>query len=226
MTTTFERARTFWKSAAGYPANKETFYPEHGSVQEFDLHAKERVFEYGCGGGADALSYLRRLCHVWYADIVPENITQTTSRIVSAGLKEHAFALLLDDSAPIPLAGGYFDVVNCHGVLHHVESAEIVARVLSEFHRLLKRGGALYLMLYSEHLYAYFEPQVNALLSSGRCLNVGEAFAWCTDGEGAPYSRFYTEDGGRALLTTAGFQTIGAKLYNTNYFRTFKAVKS
>src|SRR2546429_6246154 len=79
--TTIEQTRKAWARAANFPANKETVYPEHAEVQEFDLNAGKTVLEYGCGGGADALSYLRRQCRVWYVDVVPENVQRATERI-------------------------------------------------------------------------------------------------------------------------------------------------
>lgn len=220
-----EKTRDVWKRAADFPPNKEFVYPEHAKVQEFVMNSQKRVLEYGCGGGADTLSYLRRLCHVWYVDVVPENIQRTTERAIQAGKKDHAFGLLLQDSAPIPLGGNYFDVVNCHGVLHHIADPEMVTRVLAEFFRVLKSGGALYLMLYSEIMYAHFRPTIHALLAQKRCTTDEEAFGWCSDGEGVPYARYYTEPEGTFLLKAAGFTSISSVLYNQKFFRTFKAVK-
>src|SRR4030067_2872760 len=77
--------REFWKKAASYPESKEDYYPEHAAVQEFNQYTGKRVLEYGCGGGSDALSYLRRGNTVAYLDIVPSNVIVTSPRIEAAG---------------------------------------------------------------------------------------------------------------------------------------------
>jgi SAM-dependent methyltransferase len=222
---TIETTRDVWKRAADFPPSKELVYPEHALVQEFATNVKKKVLEYGCGGGADTLSYLKRLCRVWYVDVVPENVQRTTERVISAGKKDSAWGLVLDDTVPIPLGSEYFEIVNCHGVLHHVADPEIVMRLLEEFHRLLGHGGMLYLMLYTEQMFTYFRNTVANLLTSRRCTSEEQAFGWCADGEGVPYARFYTEDDARAMLTGAGFTVVSATLYNNKHFRTFKAVK-
>jgi ubiquinone/menaquinone biosynthesis C-methylase UbiE len=220
-----ERTRDVWKRAAEFPPNKEFVYPEHAKVQEFATNSQKRVLEYGCGGGADTLSYLRRMCRVWYVDVVPENIARTTERVITAGKQGQANGLVLVDSAPIPLGGDYFDIVNCHGVLHHIADPVMVKHVLAEFHRLLNPRGALYLMLYTEIMYAHFQPSITSLLAQKRCATREEAFGWCADGEGVPYARAYTEDEAHTLLRDAGFRVLSASLYNQKFFRTFKAAR-
>ena len=222
---TIEQTRKAWVRAANFPANKEQMYPEHAVVQEFDLLGQKNVLEYGCGGGSDTLSYLRRLCRVWYVDVVPENVQRTTERVHMAGYKDRAYPLVLDDSAPIPLGAGYFEVVNAHGVVHHIEDPHTVEFVINEFRRLLKADGVVYVMLYTEMLWRRCAARIDALVTSGRCATPEEAFAWTTDGEGAPYARAYTEEEGRALFSP-GFNVLGARVYNNGDFRTFKAVRA
>lgn len=218
-----EQTRAAWKRAGTFPANKETVYPDHAGIQEFVAHAGKRVLEYGCGGGSDTLSFLRRHARVWYADVVPENIAVTRQRIAAAGLGAEfvAYPVELDTSWPIPLAAQTMDVVSSHGVLHHIEEP---APVVAEFHRVLKVGGLVYVMLYTETLWAEHARQVE-LLQRVRKLSEAEAFGWCTDGEGVPYARAYTEAEGQALLEAAGFRVVSAKTYHKGLFRTFKGVK-
>lgn len=217
-----EETRRVWSRAAKFPANKELVYAEHAIVQEFDQHKGKRVLEYGCGGGSDALSYLRRGCTVWYVDVVQPNVEAAIKRIASAGLDRKAYGLTLESSADIPVGDGYFQVVNSHGVLHHIEDP---LPVLKEFRRLLARDGLLYVMLYSEALWAKFKPTVDALIKSKRCKTEEEAFGWCTDGEGVPYARYYTDLQGKDLLKSAGFSLVSDRTYVNGEFRTFKAVR-
>lgn len=220
--TSVEQVRKVWHRAASFPANKEGVYPDHAKAQEFEHHRGKRVLEYGCGGGSDAMSYLRRDCTVWYVDIVPENVAAAGRRIEQAGLASRAYGLVIDESAKIPIAGGYFDVVNAHGVLHHIEDP---GPVLAEFHRLLKPGGLVYAMLYAEDLWNRFLPEIRDLVNAKRCSSLEEAFGWCSDGEGVPYARSYAEWQGKELLKSQGFELVSAFEYNQGYFRTFKAVK-
>ena len=221
MTISVETTREAWKRAATFPASKELIYPTHAIVQEFDAQKNKRVLEYGCGGGSDTLSYLRRGCTVFYCDVVPENVNMTKLRVEQARLSARAYGLLLDASVPIPLGGGYFQVISSHGVLHHIEAPY---PVLEEFRRLIDaKEGLLYVMLYTEFLRAHFEPTIKGLVAAKRCATEEEAFCWCTDGEGAPYARAYTEPEGRALIESAGFNVVTATLFNNNHFRTYKA---
>jgi SAM-dependent methyltransferase len=215
-----DRIRAAWHRAASYPAAKENVYPDHAKVQEFDVHVGARVLEYGCGGGSDAMSYLRRECTVWYADIVPENVAATRRRIEQAGLAKRAYGLILHESATVSLPAAYFDVVNAHGVLHHIEEP---GPVLSEFRRLLRPDGLLYAMLYTEQLRAKLDAEVRDLMGDPHRLGEAEAFGWATDGQGVPYARAYTELDGRRLVEAAGFQVVDVMLYNGGDFRTFKA---
>lgn len=213
--------RQFWQSAAAYPPNKEGVYPEHAAVQEFDRWTGATVLEYGCGGGADAMSYLRRGCTVIYADVVPENVEAATRRIVEAGLSANAGAVLLTASVPLGFSDGCFDLVNCHGVLHHIEDP---APVVAEFFRVLRPGGHVYVMLYTEWLREHFVRQIMHLKAT-RGLTDAQAFGWCTDGPGCPYARAYTETEGSMLLEAAAFVVESAVVYNTWYFRRFRAIK-
>ena len=206
--------REFWKIASTFPANKEDVYPDHAEAQEFiQRHVGERVLEYGCGGGSDAMSYLRRGCEVVYADIVPENVFKATQRIAALRLSEKATGCLLLSSDVLHFPDGYFDIVNAHGVLHHIEDP---LPVLKAFHRVLRPGGLLYVMLYTEHLFAVYtndsQPQ-------------NPSFGAYTDGEGC-YARSYIETEGRALLAAAGFSVDRVFLYNKNHFRTFRATRA
>lgn len=219
-----DHIRKVWTRAATYPANKEAIYDSHAKAQEFDQHVNARVLEYGCGGGSDAMSYLRRGCTVWYADIVPENVEATRRRIEQAGHRAAAsYGLVLARSDALPMPPGYFDVVNAHGVLHHIEDP---APVLRAFHRVLKPGGFLYAMLYTEGLRAKLDAEVRDLLGDPRQrLTPEEAFGWATDGPGVPYARPYTEVEGRAFLEGEGFDVMAVSVYNLGDFRTFKAAR-
>jgi SAM-dependent methyltransferase len=222
-----EEYRKVWSRASEFPPNKEQTYHEHNKIQEFIKAKDKTVLEYGCGGGSDTLSYLRRGARVWYVDICPANVEKTTERIIQGGFQGKAWGLTLDATVPVPLGGAYFQIVNCHGVLHHIEDEKIVSALLKEFRRVLRReDGRFYLMLYTEMLRQKFSLHMQSLLGSGTVKGEHEAFGWCTDGANVPYARWYTEEEGRALLDSHGFKTLEARTYNDGDFRTFVAEPS
>lgn len=228
MTAAFEAAREFWVCARHYPANKEdpaVYGVAHTETQEFDRHAGKTVLEYGCGGGADALSYLRRGCDVTFCDIVPANVMTTATRVAAQGAADppdgrRATATLLTTSAPLPFPDEAFDVVNAHGVLHHILDP---ISVVDEFFRVLRPGGWCYVMLYTESLAARCEPVVAGLMTTG--LSREQAFGAVTDGSGCPHARPYTDEEGRRLLERSGFAVDRVMVYNDGDFRTFRGRK-
>ncbi len=217
------RIREAWRRAASFPADKEGVYPDHAEAQEFDrLRRWDAVLEYGCGGGSDTMSYLRRGCQVNFVDVVPENVecTRRRTRERHAG---SANGWVLEGSAALGFfPDGAFDIVNAHGVLHHIPEP---APVVREFFRVLKRGGRLYAMLYTEALFDRCLPAMRAHMAAHPEVREWEAFAWCTDDVGAPYARAYTEAEGRWLLEDAGFEVRSTFVYNGGDFRTYRATK-
>lgn len=228
---TMEQTRQAWTRAQKFPLTKEQYYPGHAEAHGFDAEAGKVVLEYGCGGGSDTMSLLRRGCEVYYADVVHSNVDTTLKHLREAGLgfpDDERHGLRLDASDRIPLPDGCLDVVTSHGVVHHIEEP---VPVLREFRRLLKPGGRLYVMLYTENLRARADPEVTRLHKE-RGLEVEEAFCWYTDGPGTPWADWYNVDEGEDLLERAGFKNAGHRDYNfcaENFgkpdFRTFKGIK-
>lgn len=246
-------SRVAWRLASGFPPDKEAVYPEHGVVQEFDSHRGKRILDYGCGGGPDTMSFLKRGNQVWFADIVPENVATATQRIREAGVNVgeiHAIAgplagmrkpgrdeglspgtgithtpcawpVALEVSAPLPFPDVVFDVVSSHGCLHHIRNVE---PVVAEFFRILKPGGLIYVMLYTEILWDRCLPEMTSRVQAGAMPDLFAAFCSMTD-YGAPYARKYTVEEGCDLLEHAGFEVLKSTVWNNGDFRTFKAKK-
>lgn len=218
---TLDQTRKFWRCAAGFPVDKERVYPEHVAASGFDEIEKmvegwpgikrvAVVLEYGCGAGSDAASLNRRGHVVTYCDVVPENVMEA-NRNVPVDSAPHQ-GVVLERTHPLPFGSGSFDHVNCHGVFHHVELQEDRDALMLEFARVLKPGGTIALMLYTEHL-----------LAKSKAADPWE-FGAFTDGPGC-YARAYDEEDGRAALEAAGFEVTRATLYNNNDFRTFWGVR-
>ena len=218
-----DRERGFWRCASQFPADKEGVYAGHSQAHEFDENAGKQVLEYGCGGGSDAMSFLRRGCEVWFSDIVPDNVTTASGRIASAGLAERAHPLVLQASDVLPLENASVDVVSSHGVLHHIKDP---FPVLKEMHRVLKPGGRIYVMLYTEILRHEADGAVSRVCQDNPGVSPQEAFAWYTDDRGAPWADNYTEAQGWELLEMAGFARRDVYMTNKDRFRTFRGTKS
>lgn len=213
-----EQTKRYWKVAGDFPTNKEEVYPEHGKAHNFDGHTGQVCLEYGCGAGSDTLSMLRRGNYVHFVDITPENVEITRTNVHNAGFDEHASGYLLLASDKIPLPDSSIEVINCHGVLHHVREPE---PVLQEFFRILKPGGMLYLMLYSELAERFFHTQIQAaMLAKG--IDRGEAFCLMMD-SGGPYARAYSEEQAFLLLEDNDFEVTNVVDYCQlrGFFRTY-----
>lgn len=215
--------RSFWRCAGEFPANKEIVYPDHAAASGFDDLGGEgvRVLEYGCGGGADAMSWLRRGCHVDYADVVAENVEAARRRIsemdpgLGARVRSRGTWLEVGDRLP----EGPFDVVHSHGVLHHVPDP---AAILRAMRRVLRPEGRLVVMLYSPALREHHGRTVDHLMRK-HGIPEEAAFGWCTDGAGCPRARSYSVEQARELLGSCGFALERSVPSNQGFFLTHRA---
>lgn len=113
-----------------------------------DTHGKH-VLDFGCGVGMEARELQEAGNRVDVADLSTSNL-ELAARVLTLG--DHVpdggvVCHLVTDQAPYFEASEKFDVIHCAGVLHHIPWAhEIVQR----FHQVLKPGGELRLMLYSD----------------------------------------------------------------------------
>jgi ubiquinone/menaquinone biosynthesis C-methylase UbiE len=220
----FEKSKNHWVCASGFPVDKESVYPEHGIVQEFDKHHGKVILEYGCGGGSDTISFMRRENHVIACDIVEANLEKTEENIRAQSLpmSEVEFCYLTC-SWEIPIDDEEIDVVSSHGVLHHIAPQENSDKVIKELYRVCKKSGLFYCMLYSNTLRDILDPQIQHFLSQGMSYN--EAAGAATDGPGTPYTRFYSVDQGVEYIERSGFKVEKYTSFNGNQFITYKSIK-
>ena len=217
-----QRGREFWEVASGFPQDKEKVYPEHTVVQRFDHHRGDVVVEYGCGGGSDTESWARRGNAVRAFDIVPLNVETTRSRLAASLPTADVQVTLLENSAPLPLDDGCVDVVSSHGVVHHIAPPTHKV-VMAEFARVLRPGGLLYIMLYTEHLHDRLAERRADQESRG--LTPFEAFGALTDGGGCPYARPYTEAQAIEFIESVGLEVVATDVWNNGDFRTLRALR-
>jgi ubiquinone/menaquinone biosynthesis C-methylase UbiE len=132
--------------------------------------------------------------------------------------------VLLNDSAPLPFEDQSFDIISSHGVLHHIIDP---IPVIKELNRVCKIGGFIYVMLYSNIMEDYFNEMglINKFMRENG-ISYNEAFGWCTDGPGTPYSRSYSVEQGAEFLEDIGhFQLIDFNYWLNDHFITYKAKK-
>jgi ubiquinone/menaquinone biosynthesis C-methylase UbiE len=165
------------------------------------------VLDYGCGPGHDLVGFAhysrpKRLVGV---DISPSSLAEAEERLKL----HHAQAELVrvDYGAyDLPFDAASFDYIHCSGVLMCIEEP---ARLLREFHRLLKPNGELRLMVYNYdsiwlHLYVAYVVQIENGLYSDLAPRV--AFTRTTDGEDCPVNAVWRPEEMLALGREAGFQ--------------------
>jgi ubiquinone/menaquinone biosynthesis C-methylase UbiE len=165
------------------------------------------VLDYGCGPGHDLVGFAhysrpKRLVGV---DISPSSLAEANTRLQ---LHRTQVDLVRVDygTYDLPFEAGSFDYIHCSGVLMHIEDP---ARLLREFHRLLRRGGELRLMVYNYdsiwlHLYVAYVVQIeNGLYSD---LSPRIAFTRTTDGEDCPVNAIWRPEEMLALGREAEFE--------------------
>jgi len=117
----------------------------------------KQILDFGCGVGMEALEFARHNA-VSIADISLSNLDLAT-RVFGVFDAELWNVSLVGPEYPyVSAEPSTYDVVHCSGVLHHIPWA---TDVLRRFHEILKPGGWVQLMVYSDRgwrLYMGSEP--------------------------------------------------------------------
>jgi SAM-dependent methyltransferase len=108
-----------------------------------------QVLDYGCGTGVEGLQYARAGAVVSVADLSQANVDLATRVLQIHGYGEQVGDRWVIGTEPgfLPRLAGFFDVIHCAGVLHHIRDPQ---PVMAEFAELLEPDGELRLMLYSD----------------------------------------------------------------------------
>lgn len=148
----------------------------------------QRIVEIGCGNGWN----MSRFAQYGRPAIGLDAVSERAALAATHG------PALLADGLQLPFAAGSVDLVYIQHVLHHIGDVE---RALSEVRRVLRPGGALFLVETVED---------NPIIRWGRRLYP----SWLGDEINAPF----TYDGLRATVEAAGFRVGAAGQYSVLFW--------
>lgn len=104
----------------------------------------QRLLEFGCGQGADAVGYAHVGFNVDAFDITPANLDNARNLARHYGVADK-IRFAIQSAEQLDYDDGQFDVVTGTNILHHCE----VQSAVDECHRVLRRGGVA---VFREHV--------------------------------------------------------------------------
>ncbi len=107
-----------------------------------------RVLDIGCGAGQEMLPFVKNGAFGIGLDYVPETGQVGIQKYADEGLQDRV-AFLRGSGDLLPLSDGSMDVVVCRGVLMFLNND----RALSEFSRVIRKGGLLFIMFQAPAYY-------------------------------------------------------------------------
>lgn len=124
--------------------------PHIPEIVGFERWARTDVLEAGCGIGTDGARFAAAGARYTGLDFSPTALRLARRRF---DLDELSGRFVAGSVTSLPFADGTFDLVFSHGVIHHVHDSRAAAH---EFHRVLKPGGTLLVMVYHRRSFNYY----------------------------------------------------------------------
>lgn len=182
MPADIEAVKTFWENnplfsgeSKHVPGSRE-FFEEHARVYYEDCHAGNLdeatfipeslngkvVLDLGCGVGFWTIEIQkRRRCRAFYSgDLTEAALCLTRKRLECYGLSAE---LSQQNAEAMTYPDGFFDHVNCQGVVHHTPDTE---RAVHEIARVLRPGGTASISVYYRNIFVRAWPIIAPM---GRC---------------------------------------------------------
>lgn len=177
-----------------YDANAEKYAADSDGItfektaQQFleKLHPNPKILEAGCGSGRDAITLSELGAEV-------TGIDASEGLIEVAKKKSSDIGFLVGNFLNLPFPDETFDGVWSHASLVHLDTISDVKSALSEFYRVLKNEGYLYVLVKKQN-----GDEKTAVVSDS--LSNHDRFF-----------RYYTEEELQTLLEKAGFTVTEVK---------------
>ncbi|MDQ4142418.1 MAG: class I SAM-dependent methyltransferase [Actinomycetota bacterium] len=131
-------------------AQRYELEPHIPLVVRFHRWAGCDVLEAGCGIGTDGAQFAAAAAHYTGLDVTPGALALARRRFELEGARGH---FVNGSVTELPFPDDRFDLVFSHGVIHHVHGTEAALR---EFHRVLRPGGTLLVMVYNRRSLNYY----------------------------------------------------------------------
>lgn len=200
-----EGFRTVTQSLSHYKWRNQV-NPGHIELMPVDDVSGRVVLDYGCGPGNDVIGFghFSRPARLLACDVSPTALAIARARAAIHGINAE-FSQLQESPVVLPYENACIDVINTAGVLHHTPDPTAILR---EFHRVLKPGGEVRIMVYNRdsiwmHLYLSYILMIEQ--GQYRGMSPDEAFHLTTDGESCPIARCYRPAEFMAVGREAGF---------------------
>jgi ubiquinone/menaquinone biosynthesis C-methylase UbiE len=131
-------------------ARRYALEPHIAELVEFERWATRDVLEAGCGIAPDGMRFVRAGARYTGIDFSPTAIALARRRLVLEG---GSARLVRGSITELPFTDASFDLVYSNGVLHHLPET---ARVIGEFHRVLRPGGTAIVVVYHRHSFNFY----------------------------------------------------------------------
>ena len=141
--------------STNYEQIRDSRYRVEPYIKEFAFEfpngniADKKVLEIGVGAGTDFIEFLKRDAICSGIDAT-ESAIKETRRNIDCAFQDNNYRLeYLEkvNAEKLPFDNNYFDIVYSYGVLHHAKNT---MTCLSEAIRVLKPGGTIKIMVYSD----------------------------------------------------------------------------
>ena len=110
-----------------------------------NISSDSKILEVGVGAGTDFIELCKQGGQVYGIDATQSSIDIVNQRLKFENIKN--YNLKKCDAIKLNYSENFFDYIYSYGVIHH---AEKTLKILSEFKRVIKPGGKIKLMVYSD----------------------------------------------------------------------------
>lgn len=182
-------------------------YPGYIELMPVNIFDNKTVLDYGCGPGNDLVGFseFSNVKELIGADVSKPSLEIAKKRLL-LHKKDVRLVHLEENENKIPLADNSVDLIHSSGVLHHCKNLD---KILMEFHRILKPGGEINIMVYNYysiwvHLYTAYIQQIEK--KNYKNLSLNDAFSRLTDGKYVPISKYYKPNDFVSIMNNHGFE--------------------